>query len=404
MIILTARDDDSILAGKIVLCHYPHDDHTFHGSVSRKGTLNSGAEVFLVRPYFKEESLRNGYWDMYKCTVLDYKTSAMYAFRDELVKKGVKCYWVDEGTTLSEYIWKEFYPNDPVPEIITLTKDYMQWNHIDSKTLGLHYGLATLGNPFSKQSTNLYCRMLKGNYELLEHFIQIGTKINVHVEKYENILAKELVTYGKLDGLIALVANATNINSLLFTRNLKDLSSIDVCVAYHINLFDNSIRHSVYRVNPDIDVGALCTKYGGGGNKGAGGFVSQQLEITDIEKREVPVDIYENLLELSSDNIVTEVFMNNTYGLKTWDLKVGTYIGRPAILTNHVHPINVIGFNKMIYLEDPLLVMFAHRADGKVRVLTYSPDIATGCSYGTRVGAFGVEMISDEVLKSRMEK
>jgi nanoRNase/pAp phosphatase (c-di-AMP/oligoRNAs hydrolase) len=34
---------------------------------------------------------------------------------------------------------------------------------------------------------------------------------------------------------------------------------------------------SVYSTNPNIDCGAICKKYGGGGHKGAAGFQCKEL-------------------------------------------------------------------------------------------------------------------------------
>ena len=141
--VLTANDDDSILAGKLFI--HKHGNCT-HLSANRKSRdLPDSSDLFFIRPYLKVGSFVGtyGYSNKFNVTIMHYVDSELYEQRDELTKNGCKCIWIDPEESFSTHMWEYLHGNKEFPDVVRYTHDYMKWELI-TKILGSMFCLAAL--------------------------------------------------------------------------------------------------------------------------------------------------------------------------------------------------------------------------------------------------------------------
>lgn len=107
--------------------------------------------------------------------------------------------------------------------------------------------------------------------------VQIGKYMNV----YKDAQAIQAIKSGfdtELDGLKCFAMNYTQKGSDSFKSLQKE--KYDAFLAYSYN--GESFNVSIYQANPNIDVSETAKRYGGGGHKGAAGFVVKSLPFKKI--------------------------------------------------------------------------------------------------------------------------
>lgn len=87
-------------------------------------------------------------------------------------------------------------------------------------------------------------------------------------------MAKEYAFEIEFEGYKTIVMNTVSKGSQLFKSVAKPEHKLWMVFCMTSN---KQWKFSVYSEDPTIDCGALCTKHGGGGHKGAAGFVSSIL-------------------------------------------------------------------------------------------------------------------------------
>ena len=126
---------------------------------------------------------------------------------------------------------------------------------------------ARISNPFADYYFDKFY-----DREELGHFIQSGEAM----KEYRNSWAKEFMNrYGfktKIGDFSAFLANLGNANSEFF-GDLIDKYDIIGTFCYNGETWTTSL----YSNKDYVDCAEICSSYGGGGHKGAAGFVSKEL-------------------------------------------------------------------------------------------------------------------------------
>ena len=161
---------------------------------------------------------------------------------------------------------------DDIPLFVKYVSDFDCWQFKYEESLFFKYALESMDydaldiiwNKLVKDSNS------KDN-PLLAEMVHNGTVISKYVEKeyeaYRNAYAYE----SRIDGIKCLVVNRS-CNSLVFGEVIKDYPIVAI---WAFN--GEKYKYSIYSEKPDVDCSKIAERYGGGGHKGASGFVSNKM-------------------------------------------------------------------------------------------------------------------------------
>lgn len=113
--------------------------------------------------------------------------------------------------------------------------------------------------------------------DLLDKMIESGKAISKYVEKEYEQYRKAYAYESRIDGVKCLVVNR-RCNSLIFGNLIKDYPIVAIWV------FDGEkYKYSIYSDKPDVNCSKIAERYGGGGHKGASGFVSEKMIFNKVK-------------------------------------------------------------------------------------------------------------------------
>jgi uncharacterized protein len=105
-------------------------------------------------------------------------------------------------------------------------------------------------------------------------FIQIGKSIKSYVDAQHKYNRETFAYVSEFDGHKCLVCNRKD-NSWLFGEYIDEFDFVVSCV-----FNGEKWISSLFSKKENINVGEICKKYGGGGHKGAAGFISDKFMFT----------------------------------------------------------------------------------------------------------------------------
>ena len=169
------------------------------------------------------------------------------------------------GTAGCELTW-EWFSKDPMPRAVQLAGRWDVWDHKDPDCEPFQYGVRQLP---PDPTHACWKHLLKGIG--LDETVFRG-KIIVNAMNALN--EASVAGYGfmtELEGLRVAALNTERFGSKLFS-SVWDPERMDAVMVYRWCPKAGCYSASIYTEKPDIDVGAIAKKYGGGGHKGAAGF------------------------------------------------------------------------------------------------------------------------------------
>jgi len=180
-----------------------------------------------------------------------------------------------DGIAACELTWQYLFENQEIPNIIKLIGDYDVWTFkYGDKTNHLQLGMQIRDT----EPTNLvfWDKFLDNNYpysyKYLDEIINEGMIIDKYRQQDYKKTVDEYKFYRRWEGYNCVVCNRIA-PSMLFDSVSEE--SYDVMIMY---IFDGINYHISLRTKiNEIDVSKIAQKYGGGGHKGASGFICQQL-------------------------------------------------------------------------------------------------------------------------------
>lgn len=190
-----------------------------------------------------------------------------------------------------EIVWLYFNDTAPIPEAVRLLGTYDSWRSDDpeweTKVLPFQWGMRAqedVMNPNSK----IWLDLITGIPQTLADLgsIRLLGRAILRYQATKNRSACEagchevcIVPHGIGDpykvSVTAIACNTTEFNSQFFA-GFYDPEKHD-CMAAYMQLATGKWKVSLYSTKPEIDCGAICKAFGGGGHPGAAGFICDKL-------------------------------------------------------------------------------------------------------------------------------
>lgn len=222
---------------------------------------------FSFKPDVMEKILEiteNVFWIDHHVSARDYPYQNLGGLRD----------FSDKGQSGCELTWKYHFPYHTIPLAVKLIGDYDKWAlKYQPDCFEFYEGLKVQKDtsPSSELWKRLFCKIEKSAYDNVQLIKQHGRISMTYRDNYCEKICKEFGYEIEWEGHKAFITNFYQFGSKGFGDRMEQY---DFCVAY---IHDgNRFTVSLYSTK-DVDVSIICKKHGGGGHKGAAGFVCKEL-------------------------------------------------------------------------------------------------------------------------------
>lgn len=191
----------------------------------------------------------------------------------------------DKGPAGCELAWTYFFPDTPMPKAVSLIGDYDSWRLAMPESREFYEGAKIF--ILSPEST-FWPVLLKDDPELLQMIQAAGQIATAYRDQYCLSIRKSYGYETELAGHKAYAMNLFGFGSGQFGDLFKKYPLV---IAY----VHDGVKFTVSLYSETIDVGAIAQQFGGGGHKGAAGFVcpfllfKQPMPETD---QPIPTSIY----------------------------------------------------------------------------------------------------------------
>ncbi len=194
-----------------------------------------------------------------------------------------------------EITWEYLFPNDKMPEIVRLLGRYDCFGHKgtdeEQKVLEFQYGARSVINDYEKAYKWLIDSIGFYNYK---DGVQSPEKkiweMGGYVYQYLCVEAKQIYNNGfEIKFGVPAKLNDPNIykEGCFICINRERFNPINFGIDYHKDGYDGAAcfwyqndmwEFSLYNDNGQVDVSKIAKRYGGGGHKGAAGFIINDLK------------------------------------------------------------------------------------------------------------------------------
>jgi oligoribonuclease NrnB/cAMP/cGMP phosphodiesterase (DHH superfamily) len=215
---------------------------------------------FSYKPEEMEKILkvaRSVTWIDHHATAKDYPYQDIPGLRDFDNKSKAGC----------ELTWEYFFPMLPVPLAVQLIGDYDKWALQMEDCKVFYEGMKLLKNGPEEE---LWEDLLSDNLGDVEAIIKSGRTATLYRDNYCNDLCRGFGYETEISGYHAYACNQYMFGSGGFGHRFNQYP---LCIAY----IHDGINFTVSLYSENVDVGEIAKKYGGGGHKGAAGFVCKIL-------------------------------------------------------------------------------------------------------------------------------
>lgn len=196
------------------------------------------------------------------------------------------------GKAACELTWKYFETNQSVPLGVKLLGRHDVWDHSDPKTLPFQYRMRmNVTDPqtlLKGNDRNCWPMLLNDSFDV-DEYVSEGTLLLNYERQQNEKMAKAyafetellietsppdcpLITGTKFK---AIAINRGFGNSRVFD-SVYDSEKHALMIAF-VRTKNKKWKVSLYSTRPEVDCGKLATVFGGGGHKGAAGFVCEEL-------------------------------------------------------------------------------------------------------------------------------
>lgn len=230
--------------------------------------ISKNEEVFILDFSFKptdfkrlKEITNNIIWIDHHASCLSYS----YAQDPDQVKF---CDFTDHGPSGCELTWKYFYPKMPAPIAVMLVGDYDSWRLQIPESGAFHIGLKL----YDTHPTSETWRTI-----IAEEIVERGKTCIQFRDAYCKNLVKDYGFETEILGVKAFACNQYRFGSQGFGNLMNEYP---ICISFIFN--GTKYIYGLYSNDPKIDCAEICKKFGGGGHKGAAGFISKELVILNV--------------------------------------------------------------------------------------------------------------------------
>lgn len=175
------------------------------------------------------------------------------------------------GQAGCELAWDFLNPDKPAPLAVRLLGRWDVWDHQDPRVIPFQFGMrAHFTDPCDPEARQLWQELLTDESKV-EDIIAKGTVVFAFYRRETQAYYKKFAYHGTFEGHPAVFLNHGKAGSMAFYHDPYFLS-----VSY-ARLPDGRWQVNLYSNNAQIDCGTLASRYGGGGHRGAGGFICEVL-------------------------------------------------------------------------------------------------------------------------------
>lgn len=183
------------------------------------------------------------------------------------------------GQAGCELTWEFLHPGEKVPTAVYLLGRYDVWDHTNDMVLPFQWGM----RQFDVQPDSEHWRYLleDGDLATRDEMLHSILSQGATILKYQAAQNQKYIrAYGhevEFDGLEAIAVNKGFTNSQLFDA-VWDEEKYHIMMTY-VQKKNGKWNVSIYSTRDDINCGELAKRHGGGGHKGAAGFVTDECPI-----------------------------------------------------------------------------------------------------------------------------
>jgi len=280
------RDFDGFCSAAIVKLEHPNATFIGWDYGQPYPELPENESVIMVDISFEMKEMlvvaKHSKWNL---TWIDHHISAIKDYEKFIGEGESFCKAIlDSSISACEATWKYFFKDKPLPAIVELLGVYDTWRKDDKAiweqgALPLQTGLRQICNGLN----NFPMKYFEQHFDELECVYKDSNSLD------------EILRDGKIILQYQNMQNESRCNNSAFEREFEGLKAICLVgvigsqsfqVAWDTGKYDIMIAASytkdrwtvsLYTEKPEIDVSVICKKYGGGGHKGAAGFVTQDI-------------------------------------------------------------------------------------------------------------------------------
>lgn len=233
---------------------------------------------------------------------IDHHSSAIKAMEDEYpigdsIPISLPFGLRNEKFAACELTWQYFFPDDPMPEIVRLLGMYDSFRHKNTdeeqKVLEFQYAARARMSDYNECFGYLISQSSSFDGALGKEKVMVGLR-NAGKDIYKYLCTEAKQTYAKAFPIKFIEPHEDNGGGrerLFLCVNQERFNPINFGIDYHKQgydgfacfwLKDGKWNWSLYNDNGEVDCSAICKQYGGGGHKGAAGFVCEFDELSRI--------------------------------------------------------------------------------------------------------------------------
>lgn len=268
-----SEDLDGFCSGAIVKLHSPEAvliPAAYNDDVSSLlSQVNPGDTVIVVDFFFGVASMCR-LAEVCELIWIDHHLTAINACE----AAGISFFGRQEvGKAACELLWEFLFPTTPTPLAIALLGRFDVWDHSDPRTIPFQFGMrAKDTDPRSDAAMDMWRQLFNGDQDLLDHILEIGKEVFRYQQQHDRKYFQQFGYTGRFLDLPAVFLNRGIAGSLAFVDCDPKLLKVSYC-----RTKDGKWKVGLYSDNPEIDCGSLAARFGGGGHRGAAGFVCDVL-------------------------------------------------------------------------------------------------------------------------------
>lgn len=273
------RDFDGFCSAAIVKRKYPDAKFIGWDYGMPLPELPEGEEIIMVDISFPMNDMlevaKKSHWQL---TWIDHHKSAIEDFNKYTEDRESFCNaFLNSSIAACENVWRLLFPSDQLPMGVRLLGEYDSWRNQDKinwneYVMPFQMGMKLICNSLDNFPSEIFG---ENGMEFCVPAIETGRIILQYQEMQNEARCKNSAFERTFSGLRAICLISV-IGSQSF-KSIWDPEKYDIMIAASYTKDRWTI--SLYTEKPEIDVSTICKKYGGGGHRGAAGFITDDISL-----------------------------------------------------------------------------------------------------------------------------
>jgi uncharacterized protein len=182
----------------------------------------------------------------------------------------------DKAMAGCELTWQYYFTHVPMPAAVKIIGDYDKWALQIPESKAFYEVMKTIDTDPHLQ---IWDELFDMDQAVLDTINSQGRAILAYRDQYCDGLCKSFGFETQIDGFNAYACNQFMFGSGGFGKRFKEYP---ICIAF---IYDG-LNYTVSLYSETVDVSQIAHRYGGGGHKGAAGFVTSYLPFGVLPKLE----------------------------------------------------------------------------------------------------------------------